>query len=129
MGITGSLIPDFTPRYEEPALVPSHSQQQIALGERLAVFSRARSRTSSGSRSLKSSRSSSSLSSSSSLRSVVRLQDVQELLESQSRLLKEKTDVEIVAMRHALQDEARKREEAERKIHFLCEKLGIEDTS
>lgn len=52
---------------------------------------------------------------------------MQEILASQSRLLKEKTDEELSGMRHALQEEARKREETERKIHFLCEKLGIQD--
>lgn len=57
----------------------------------------------------------------------MRLQDVQEILASQSRLLKEKTDEELSGIRHALQEEVRKREEAERKIHFLCEKLGISD--
>lgn len=56
----------------------------------------------------------------------IRLQDVQEILECQSRMLKEKTEDEMNSIRHALQEESRKRQEAEQKIQFLCEKLGIE---
>lgn len=157
MGVTGTLIPDITPRPYN--LSPSQQQQHhhrsmhggssedrtllsSASGKRLqlihggassdtrSVASRGGEGGSSHSRraaSIRSSSSSSSLGSSASTRSLVRLQDVQEILESQSRLLREKTDQDLSGMRSALAEEARKREDAERKLQFLCEKLGIHD--
>lgn len=147
MGMTGTLIPDITPR--QSSCLPLAHQQSVlygsgthtllasASGTRLqAASSATRSQASRGdfgarktAESVRSSASSSThtLVSSSSTRSLVRLQDVQEILESQSRLLREKTDEELRSMRSALHEEARKREDAERKIQFLCEKLGIHE--
>ncbi|KAF1323874.1 hypothetical protein FI667_g6583, partial [Globisporangium splendens] len=145
MGMTGTLIPDITPRQNnlsghigvssvalERGLSRSSSSKRslhaVAYdsGDTRSITSKARSTSKTESVCSSRSGSSTALSTSSLMRSI-RLQDVQEILESQSRLLKEKTDEQISGMRNALMEEARKREEAERKIHFLCEKLGIKD--
>lgn len=150
MGMTGTLIPDITPRQshhgESVSIAALHDRSLLASssGKRLLLHAsngfptghgdvRASVSRSGGARSHKTesvcsrSSSSSSLASSSSTRSLLRLTDVQEILESQSRLLRAKTDEELRGMRSALQEEARKREDAERKIQFLCEKLGIQE--
>ncbi|DBA04906.1 TPA: hypothetical protein N0F65_006908 [Lagenidium giganteum] len=130
MGITGTLIPDITPRYdavgmERGSLTSSSGRRLLGLAPQPADMFETQS-VASRARSHRSSASSSSLSSSSSLGSI-RMNEVQEILENQSRLLKEKTSEEINVMRYALLEEARKREAAEKKIHYLCEKLGIDD--
>lgn len=118
MGITGTLIPDTTPRHANSSM--NAADQYESLSE-YSARSRGKSSASSSSTS-----SMSSYTTCSSTTSSVRMARLQKSIDDKTLMIEQQARSEIQVLRAAMEAETKRRERAEKRLDMICAKIGIE---